>query len=198
MLLLFYARFRQAGVKDRDLDQVKQLCHTDGMVSAGIMGTKLPCIGSHEGAGTVVDVGSSVTEFDNGDRVMAGLPKNRCSHYPDCLSDENYRQYCPNLAGHVGVTLDGAFAEYMIVDGRESAKIPDEVSFETAAPLACAGCTVWIGVVKTELKKAETIAIVGAGGRLGHLGCQFAKALSWRLTREKKGWRWRKRAERML
>ena len=147
------------------------------MVSAGIMGTKLPCIGSHEGAGTVIQIGSLVTEFKKGDRVMAGLPRNRCGHCTDCLGDENYRHYCPNLAGHVGVTLDGAFAEYMIVDGRESSRIPDEVSFETAAPLACAGCTIWRGVLQTELKKGETIAIVGAGGGLGHLGCQFAKAL---------------------
>lgn len=156
---------------------VASLCHTDGMVSAGIMGTRLPCIGSHEGAGTVVGFGSSVTEFKKGDRVMAGLPRNRCGHCPDCLGDENYRQYCPNLAGHVGVTLDGAFAEYMIVDARESPRIPDEVPFETAAPLACAGCTVWRGILQTELKKGETVAIVGAGGGLGHLGCQFAKAL---------------------
>lgn len=147
------------------------------MVSAGIMGTKLPCIGSHEGAGTVVHLGSSVTDLKKGDRVMAGLPRNRCGHCPDCLGDENYRQYCPNLAGHVGVTLDGAFAEYMIVDGRESSRIPDNVSFETAAPLACAGCTIWRGILQTELKKGETVAIVGAGGGLGHLGCQFAKAL---------------------
>ena len=147
------------------------------MVSAGIMGTKLPCIGSHEGAGTVVQLGSSVTDLKKGDRVMAGLPRNRCGHCPDCLGDENYRHYCPNLAGHVGVTLDGAFADYMIVDGRESSRIPDNVSFETAAPLACAGCTIWRGILQTELKKGETIAIVGAGGGLGHLGCQFAKAL---------------------
>ena len=147
------------------------------MVSAGLMGTKIPCVGSHEGTGTVVHLGTSVTEFKKGDRIMAGLPLNRCGDCPDCLGDENYRQYCPNSAGYVGVTQDGAFAEYMIVDARESSKIPDSVSFEMAAPLACAGCTIWRGVLQTELKKGETIAIVGAGGGLGHLGCQFARAL---------------------
>ncbi|CAF9905029.1 MAG: hypothetical protein ALECFALPRED_010663 [Alectoria fallacina] len=121
---------------------VNSLCHTDGVVSASIMGTKLPCIGSHEGAGTVVRLGSSVTAFKTGDRPLAGLPQNRCDHCPDCLRDEKYQQYCPNLAGQVGITLDGAFAEHMIVDGCESSRIPDEVSFEKVAPLACAGCTV--------------------------------------------------------
>lgn len=63
------------------------------------------------------------------------------------------------------------------MDGRESCIIPDNVSFETAAPLACAGCTVFRGILQAELKKGETVALVGAGGGLGHLGVQFAKAL---------------------
>ena len=141
------------------------------------MGTKLPCIASHEGTGVVVATGSAVTDFEKGDRVMSGLPRNRCGHCRDCLGDENYRQYCPNISGHLGVTLDGAFAEYHVADSRESCIIPDKVSFETAAPLACAGCTVYRGILQTELKKGETVALVGAGGGLGHLGCQFAKAL---------------------
>ncbi len=147
------------------------------MVRAGLMGTKLPCTASHEGTGVVVAMGSEVTEFNMGDRVMAGLPKDRCGHCKDCLGEEGYRHYCPNTAGYVGVTLDGAFAEYVLVDGRESCVIPDSVSFETAAPLACAGCTVFRGLLQTELKKGETVALVGAGGGLGHLGVQFAKAM---------------------
>lgn len=147
------------------------------MVQSGIMGTELPCIASHEGTGTVVATGSEITDFKQGDRIMAGLPRNRCGHCPHCLGPENYRHYCPNILGHLGVTLDGAFAEYMIVDGRESCVLPDKVFFETAAPLACAGCTVFRGVLQTELTKGETVALVGAGGGLGHLGCQFAIAL---------------------
>lgn len=60
--------------------------------------------------------------------------------------------------------MDGAFAEYMIADARESSKVPDRVSFETAAPLACAGVTVWRGVLQVDLKAGETVALVGAGG----------------------------------
>ncbi len=51
------------------------------------------------------------------------------------------------------------------------------MSFETAAPLAYAGVTVWRGVLQVDLKAGETVALVGAGGGLGHLGCQFARAL---------------------
>ena len=146
------------------------------MVSAGIFGTKLPSTASHEGAGTVVAMGSSITDFNHGDRVMAGLPFHRCGHCADCLGSEELQHYCPNVKGHLGVTLDGAFAEYMLVDGRESSKLPDKVSFETAAPMACAGITIWGGILRADLKAGETIGLVGAGGGLGHLGCQFARA----------------------
>lgn len=73
--------------------------------------------------------------------------------------------------------MDGAFAEYLVCDGKEACKLPDAVSFETAAPLACAGCTVYRGVVQAKLKKGQWLGIVGSGGGLGHLGIQFAKAM---------------------
>ena len=143
------------------------------------MGTPLPCVASHEGTGTVIDAGSSVapSDFKKGDRVMAGLPRDRCGHCIDCLGPDKLKHYCDKIKGYVGVTLDGAFAEYMVVDARESSKIPDRVSFETAAPLACAGVTIWGGLLRADLKAGETVALVGAGGGLGHLGCQFARAL---------------------
>lgn len=147
------------------------------MVSSGVFSTKLPCTASHEGCGEIVALGSSVTDFKQGDRVMAGLPLHRCGHCADCLGPEEFWHYCPNLKGHVGVTTDGAFAEYMVVDARESSKIPEKVSYETAAPMACAGITIWGGLVRAGLKAGETVALVGAGGGLGHLGCQFARAM---------------------
>ncbi|KAL8953471.1 MAG: hypothetical protein Q9222_000675 [Ikaeria aurantiellina] len=157
--------------------KVASLCHTDGMVSSGVFSTKLPCTASHEGCGEVVATGSSVKEFEKGDRVMAGIILHRCGHCTDCLGPDEMKHYCPNVAGMVGVTTNGNFAEYVLVDERESSKIPDGVTYETAAPMACAGITVWGGLVRAGLKAGETVALVGAGGGLGHLGCQFAKAL---------------------
>lgn len=156
---------------------VASLCHTDGMVVKGDFKTKLPSIASHEGAGTVVQVGAEVKNFAAGDRVMVGIPQNPCGHCGDCLGPENFKQYCTNIAGHLGVTMDGAFADYLVADARTSVKLPDAVSFQTAAPMACAGCTVWRGVLQAKLKSGETLAIVGSGGGLGHLGIQFARAL---------------------
>jgi len=156
---------------------VGSLCHTDGMMSAGIFKTKLPCTASHEGAGTVAAVGSSVSDFALGDRIMCGLYRDQCGKCDDCKGPENYTQYCSNSLGAIGINVNGAFAEYVVVDSRTAAKLPDSVSFETAAPLACAGCTIWRGVLQSKLKEGEWIALVGSGGGLGHLGIQFAKAL---------------------
>ncbi|KAH7348265.1 chaperonin 10-like protein [Pyrenochaeta sp. MPI-SDFR-AT-0127] len=156
---------------------VASLCHTDSMVQEGLMGTSLPCTGSHEGSGTVVSMGKDAKGFALGDRVMAGIKYHPCGTCEDCLGPENYRQYCRYSAGSCGVTLAGFFAEYARIDATQAAKLPDKVSFETAAPLACAGCTVYRGVVLSGVKKGEWLAIVGSGGGLGHLGVQFAKAL---------------------
>jgi len=155
---------------------VASLCHTDFMVIDGIMPTTLPITGSHEGSGTVAAVGSGVKHFSPGDRVMCSLLYNLCGNCVDCKGPENYTQYCTNH-GALGIDMGGNFAEYVRVDSRYAVKLPDNLSFETAAPLACAGCTAWRGVLQAELKPGQWLAIVGSGGGLGHLGVQFAKAL---------------------
>ncbi|GAB7359351.1 hypothetical protein MBLNU230_g6002t1 [Neophaeotheca triangularis] len=152
-------------------------CHTDSMVQSGTFGTELPCTASHEGAGTVVKTGSAVTDFSPGDRVMCGLPFHPCGSCHDCLGPETQLQYCGNLEGHCGVHVDGFFAEYARIDARRATALPDRVSFMSAAPLACAGRTVFRAVEVSGLKSGEWICFVGSGGGLGHLGVQFAKAL---------------------
>ena len=148
-------------------------CHTDSMVQSGVFGSKLPQTASHEGAGTVVALGKDAEGrgFQVGDRVMCGLPFHPCGSCGDCLGPEGQTQYCTNVdPGHVGVHVDGCFAEYVKVDSRSTTKLPDEVTFLSAAPLACAGRTIWRGVLQAGLKKGECLAIVGSGGGLGHLG----------------------------
>lgn len=156
---------------------VASYCHTDSMIQSGIFGTSLPVIASHEGAGTVVAAGASATSDGwVGKRVMCGLPFHPCGDCDDCTGpNESWRQYCSRIEGHCGVHRDGFFAEYAVCDARSTTPLADEVSFLSAAPLACAGRTVWRGVEQAGLTLGEWVAIVGSGGGLGHLGVQFAK-----------------------
>ena len=146
------------------------------MVREGKFPTQLPCTGSHEGTGIVVAVGSKVDNFKEGDRIMSGIPVNECGECPSCKKGDDYKQYCPNVKGMIGVIIDGAFADYHVSDARTSCHIPDAVSYADAAPLACAGVTIYRAIITAEAKKGTWMAIVGAGGGLGHLGIQFAKA----------------------
>ncbi|KAL1643124.1 hypothetical protein SLS58_005093 [Diplodia intermedia] len=164
---------------------VASLCHTDSMVARGTFTPPLPCTASHEGAGTVALCGTSAASasgFRPGDRVMCGLYLHPCSACADCLAGRP--QYCPRSAGAIGVHTHGAFAEYARVDARTAVRLPHSVSFATAAPLACAGCTIYRGVAvaATGLVAGQCICLVGAGGGLGHLGVQFAKARGLRVV----------------
>ncbi|OAP65608.1 hypothetical protein AYL99_01580 [Fonsecaea erecta] len=159
---------------------VASLCHTDLMVQAGFMPLKhgLPMTLSHEGTGVVVAAGDAVEEFKPGDRVMSGITFHGCGHCENCRApaDKDWKQYCFDTDGALGVMTDGAFAEYHVVDSRMSCKVPDGVSFLTAAPLACAGVTAYRALQVSGVEPGQWVAIVGAGGGLGHFGVQFAKA----------------------
>ncbi|KAF3759907.1 NAD(P)-binding protein [Cryphonectria parasitica EP155] len=145
------------------------------MIQQGIFGTSLPVIASHEGAGTVVAGGASVEDW-KGSRVMCGLPFHSCGKCLDCTGPtESWRQYCIRVEGHCGVHRNGFFSEYAVCDARSTTRLPNEISFLSAAPLACAGRTSWRGVEQAGLAPGQWLAIVGSGGGLGHLGVQFAK-----------------------
>lgn len=77
----------------------------------------------------------------------------------------------------IGVfAADGAFADYHISDSRTSCHVPDDVSLVDAAPLACAGITIYRAIIVSGAKSGEWLVLVGAGGGLGHLGIQMARA----------------------
>ncbi|RLL94965.1 hypothetical protein CFD26_101989 [Aspergillus turcosus] len=131
---------------------------------------------SHEGTGVVIAKGDAVTRFDIGDRIMAGQTFDRCGECDDCRGPENYQHYCEHQGPMMSTERNGAFQEYLVVDAKQACRIPDEMSFLTAAPLACAGITIWRAILQTHLKAGQWLGIVGSGGGLGHLGIQFAKA----------------------
>jgi len=72
-------------------------------------------------------------------------------------------------------------AEYMVTDAEQTVVIPDSLPFEQAAPLMCAGATIWAGIQMADVDTSEPIGIIGIGG-LGSLGVQFAKALGYKVV----------------
>ena len=82
--------------------------------------------------------------------------------------------FCPYLKGTAG-EAQGGHAEYMLMNADTTYLIPDKVSYEQAAPIFCAGYTVYSGLRWADPQPHERIAVLGIGG-LGHLALQYAKA----------------------
>src|SRR5271169_5733303 len=154
------------------------VCHSDLHVAdgdwtqlAGIV--KKPVILGHEIAGSVVEKGAAVKNLQIGDRV--GVPWLHWS----CGECEFCREGNENLCVKqkiTGVTVDGGYAEFVKAPATHATKIPDELSFVDAAPLFCAGVTVYRALKHARLQPGQRLAIFGVGG-LGHLGVQIATGL---------------------
>ena len=160
---------------------VASFCHTDLMVLEGDMTAKPTNLsGSHEPSGIVVKTGSSVAGFATGDRIAALGAKDLCGKCDDCIMGEdakglNYAHYCDTHT-FTGISCPGAFQEYTVVDSRSAVKIPDKLSFISAAPLTCAGATAWRALKVSDANTGDWVAVIGSGGGLGHLAVRFAVA----------------------
>jgi propanol-preferring alcohol dehydrogenase len=151
------------------------VCHSDLHVAegdwiqfAGI--TKLPLIVGHEVAGRVVELGPGVRELKVGDRV--GVPW----IYWTCGECEFCREGNENLCVKqkiTGVTVNGGYAEFIKAPASHATKIPDSVSSIQAAPLFCAGVTVYRAIMQAKPQRGQRLAVFGVGG-LGHLAIQIA------------------------
>lgn len=154
-------------------------CHTDLQVMEGVYesdGAKPGLIGSHEPAGEVVKTGSAASESNIavGDRVGSINTYGFCGSCNACKKQG--QQLCEKMVGMLGLTINGGFSEYMKADARVVSKIPESIPYDEAAPLFCAGATVYGALLASGVQKGEWIALVGIGG-LGHLGVQYAKTM---------------------
>jgi len=155
------------------------VCHTDLHAVNGDwpLATKLPLVGGHEGAGVVVAVGSLVKDIQIGDHAGVKWINGTCLSCDFCQqSDEPLCQHAL-LSGY---TVDGTFQQYCIAKAAHIARIPKEVPLDAIAPVLCAGITVYKGLKESGAKPGQTVAIVGAGGGLGSLAQQYAKAMGLR------------------
>lgn len=143
----------------------------------------LACCVGHEIVGKVVRTGHHVKHLNVGDRVGVGAQARSCLG-DDCIECSVGRpHYCPkNINTYGGVYPNdigksyGVFGDYVRIDSRFAVKIPEKLSSEYAAPLMCAGITVYSSLRKNNCGPGKTVGVVGIGG-LGHFAVLFAKAL---------------------
>ncbi|GMA51613.1 zinc-dependent alcohol dehydrogenase [Alicyclobacillus contaminans] len=151
------------------------VCHTDLHAAHGDwpVKPKLPLIPGHEGVGTVVKLGEGVKSLKVGDRVGIPWLYSACGECDYCLT--GWETLCKHQL-NAGYSVDGGYAEYCKAPAAYVAKIPDELTFEAAAPIFCAGVTTYKALKVTQAKPGEWVAIFGIGG-LGHVALQYAKAM---------------------
>ena len=148
------------------------ICYTDVHATRGALGVKFPYTIGHEPAGEIVALGEEVTTRKVGDRVGVPWLQSTCGRCEWCQRGKSL--FCPNHIA-TGVNIAGSHAEYMVAYSDATQIIPNGLSYDQAAPIFCAGYTVYSGLRFADPKPHERVAVVGIGA-LGHLGIQYSKA----------------------
>ncbi len=150
------------------------LCHSDLHLIDNDWGiSSYPLIPGHEVIGHIVKKGNAVSYLTFGERVGVSWQHSSCLHCEYCLQGND------NLCAEKTMTCvgrPGGFAKKMIADHRFVFPIPKEIDSAHAAPLLCAGATVYAPLVRYGIQAHHVIGVIGIGG-LGHLALQFAKAI---------------------
>lgn len=156
------------------------VCHTDLHAAHGDWPIKptLPFVPGHEGVGVVVDIGANVDHLKSGDRVGVPWLHTACGTCDYCLS--GWETLC-TAQKNTGYSVDGGFAEYVLADADYIGRLPDNLSFLEAAPILCAGVTVYKGLKVLDAQPGDWVAISGIGG-LGHLAVQYAVAMGFKVA----------------
>ena len=150
------------------------VCHSDSMAKEGAFpGVTFPVVPGHEIAGEIEALGEDVENWKIGQRVGVGWFGGNCGHCEPCRRGDLIG--CQNTC-IPGITFDGGYADYVLVQSSALASIPDDLADEDAAPLLCAGITTFNALRNSGASAGDLVAILGVGG-LGHLGIQFAAKL---------------------
>jgi uncharacterized zinc-type alcohol dehydrogenase-like protein len=187
---------QQAPIERRDLrvDDIAVridfcgVCHSDLHVVHGLMGAPSePLVPGHEFTGVVTDIGSAVSSFAPGDRVAVGTLVDSCGECAMCEAGQE--NFC--LKGAIGTyaTVDpidgketkGGYSREYVLRAKYAYRLPDELDAASAAPLMCAGVTVWEPMRAAGVGPGTKVAVAGLGG-LGHLAVKFAAALGAEVT----------------
>src|SRR5512139_1319693 len=159
------------------------VCHSDIHQARDEWGGSIfPMVPGHEIAGVVRAVGPKVAKFKVGDHVGIGCFVDSCRHCASCT--QGLDQYClegPTVTynGYErdGKTMtQGGYSNVIVADENYVMRIPNGLPLDKAAPLLCAGITLYSPLVHWKAGPGKEVAIIGLGG-LGHMGVKIARAL---------------------
>ncbi|MGW0036227.1 NAD(P)-dependent alcohol dehydrogenase [Gordonia sp. NPDC003376] len=179
---------RGLGPKDVLIDiAYAGICHSDIHTARNEWkGTTYPVVPGHEIAGIVGAVGPEVTRYQIGDRVGVGCMVDSCGECGPCKDGDE--QFCTkgsvdtyNSTSYSGEFTHGGYSEQIVVTERFVVRIPDALALDVAAPLLCAGVTLYSPLKHWGAGPGKKVAIIGLGG-LGHVGVQLAHALGAEVT----------------
>jgi uncharacterized zinc-type alcohol dehydrogenase-like protein len=164
------------------------ICHSDiHRVREEWESQVFPIVPGHEIIGHVSAVGDGVSRFSVGQRVGVGVYVDSCRECTNCVSGES--NYCQNGAVETfagierdGVTrTQGGYSTGIVVDENYVVSVPDGLDSAAAAPLMCAGITVYSPLERFGAGPGKRVGVMGLGG-LGHLAVRFAKAMGAEVT----------------
>jgi propanol-preferring alcohol dehydrogenase len=152
------------------------VCHSDLHIAEGDWThlkrmIKTPLIPGHEVVGRVTEVGEQVSDLEKGDRVGVAWLHWSCG---ECELCKEGRENLCSKQQITGASVDGGYAEYIKAKASHAAKVPDALDSYEAAPLFCAGVTVYRAIKNAGVQSGQRVAIFGIGG-LGHLAVQIVK-----------------------
>jgi uncharacterized zinc-type alcohol dehydrogenase-like protein len=163
------------------------ICHSDiHTVKADWGQPNYPVVPGHEIAGVVTEVGSAVTKYQVGDRVGVGVFVDSCRECSSCRA--GLEQYCKvgmtwtyNGVGRDGRPTQGGYSGAIVVDENYVLRIPDGLPLDAAAPLLCAGITLYSPLRHWNAGPGTRVAVIGLGG-LGHMGVKLSAAMGAEVT----------------
>ena len=155
------------------------VCHTDVLAAEGMLrDPTTPIVPGHEIVGIIDEVAEGVTAWQVGERVGVGYLAGQCGECDFCRRGDFVN--CANQQ-QTGTTVDGGYAEYVVARTSGLVRIPQELDPLGAAPLLCAGLTLFKALQETGARPGGLVAIQGIGG-LGHLGLQYAAKLGYQVA----------------
>lgn len=163
------------------------ICHSDIHQARDGWGKGIyPMVPGHEIAGIVTEVGPGVSKYAVGDRVGVGCLVDSCRECEACRAGQE--QHCAkgstgtyNALDKNGEPTYGGYSTHLVVDENYAVRIPEGLSLDVAAPLLCAGITLYSPLNHWQAGPGKKVAILGLGG-LGHMGVKIADALGAEVT----------------